>query len=207
MLAAWQSLRSRVCRELFLACLFIATFTISNGELKAQENLAQEKIDRTGYMIGGSAGYGSVDVHTAEVSKDSYGTFALGFRGGYAVNPHAVIGIELNGWTLKPYDYNGRDPAKGESVSNVSLFVNYFPLAEIPVYIAGGAGQLTYTNNSQEINGRDSGSSWFAGGGYEIPISKETMLVPQFRYSQGQFTGGDFAVYEFAIGLHWYPGK
>lgn len=188
-------------RAFFLTVLLFSVLAIAQGA-----SLARENVDRTGYVIGASAGYGSVDVHTTEVSKDSYGTFALGFRGGYAVTPHAVIGIELNGWTLKPYDFND-DPTKGESVSNVSLFVNYFPFEEIPIYITGGAGQLSYINNSAEVNGRDSGSSWFAGGGYEISLSKEIMLVPQFRYSEGEFTGGDFSVYEFAVGVNWYPGK
>jgi len=200
MIDAWQIVRAKAGRGLFPVCLFIATFSIVYGKLLAQENL-----DRTGYVIGGSAGYGSVDVHTTEVSKDSYGTFALGFRGGYAVNPHAVIGIELNGWTLKPY--NTEDPTKGESVSNVSVFVNYFPFEETPIYITGGAGQLSYINNSPEVNGRDSGGAWFVGSGYEIPLSKEVMLVPQLRYSQGSFTGGDFAAYEFAVGVNWYLGK
>jgi hypothetical protein len=187
-------------RVLFLACLLLSALTIAQGKLLAQEN-----VDRTGYVIGGSAGYGSVDVHTTEVAKDSYGTFALGFRGGYAVTPHAVIGVELNGWTLKAY--NTEDPTKGESVSNVSVFVNYFPFRELPIYITAGGGLLSYTNNSPEVNGRDSGSSWFVGSGYEIPLSEEIMLVPQLRYSEGDFTGGDFRVYELALGVNWYFGK
>lgn len=200
MIAGCQIVRAKAWRGLLLTCLFIFTYSIFYGKLLAQEN-----VDRTGYVIGGSAGYGLIDVHTAEVSKDSYGSFALGFRGGYAVNPHAVVGIELNGWTLKAYDLE--DPSKGESVSNLSLFVNYFPFEEIPLYITGGAGQLSYINNSPGVNGRDTGGSWFIGSGYEIPLSKEMMLVPQFRYSQGNFTGGDFEVYEITVGINWYSGR
>lgn len=200
MIIAWQSLRAKAWRVFSLACLVSSPLLLVDGKL-----LAQESVERSGIVVGASAGYGSIDVHTAEISKDSYGTFALGFRGGYAFNPHIVAGLELDGWTLKPYDLE--DPSKGESVSNVSLFLNYFPFQEFPIYISAGIGYLSYSNNSPDVNGRDSGESWFVGSGYEIPLSKEMMLVPQLRYSEGDFTGGDFAAYEVTIGINWYLGK
>jgi len=170
------------------------------------ENIfSQEKVDRNGFILGGWAGYGLMNVHTDNISRNSYGTFALSFRGGYTIISKAVIGLELNGWTLKAYDI--KDPSKGESVSNVSLFLNYFPFKDLPLYITGGGGQLSYTNNSPEVNGRDKGGSWFVGSGYEIPISYNFNLVPQIRYSQGNITGGNFRVYELAFGINWYSGN
>ena len=166
---------------------------------------ALDRIDRSGFALGIGAGYGSVDVRADNVSRNSYGSFALGFRCGYAVAPYAVVGLELNGWTLKGYDAG--DPSKGESLGNSSLFVDAFPVGQIPFYLAGGVGRLSYSNNRPGGGGRDTGRSWFLGAGYEIPISARWQAVPQLRYSRGRFTGGNFGVYELSVGLNWYSGR
>ena len=167
--------------------------------------LAQDNVDRNGFALGGWAGYGQMNVNTDNISRSSYGTFALGFSGGYAITSKIVMGIELNGWTLKAFD--SKDPSRGESISNISIFINYFPIVGLPLFIEGGGGQLSYTNNSPNVSGRDKGGSWFVGSGYEIPIFQKLIIVPQIRYSQGNFTGGDFKVYELALGMRWYSGK
>jgi len=187
-------------RKLSGALLFILFLWMLPGEIYAQEN-----IDRNGFVLGGWAGYGQMNVNTDNTSRGSHGTFALGFKGGYAITSKVIIGLELNGWTINAHDIN--DPSKGESVSNGSIFINYFPLDNLPLYIAGGGGQLSYRNYSPGINGRDNGGSWFIGSGYEIQISNKLMLVPQIRYSQGNITGGNFKVYEMALGINWYSGK
>jgi len=146
-----------------------------------------------------------MNVNTDNISRSSYGTFTLGLSGGYTITSKLIMGIELNGWTLKAF--NTEDPSEGESVSNVSIFINYFPFVNHPLFIDGGGGRLSYTNNSPNVNGRDKGGSWFVGSGYEIPISNKLVLVPQIRYSQGNFTGGDFEVYEIALGTRWYSGN
>ena len=193
-------MRTKQLRKIFLAGLFITIIWMLPEIILAQEN-----IDRNGFVLGGWAGYGQMNVNTDNISRSSYGTFALGFSGGYAITSNIVMGIELNGWTLKAFDT--KDPSRGESISNISMFANYFPVDNMPLFIEGGGGQLSYTNNSPNVNGRDKGGSWFVGSGYEIPISKKLMLVPQIRYSQGNFTGGDFKVYELALGMKWYSGK
>jgi len=200
MIEARHLMRANRCGKLFLAGLLITIFWMLPENILAQEN-----IDRNGFFLGAWAGYGRMNVHTDNISRNTYGTFALSFRGGYTVTSKAVIGLEINGWTLKAYDI--KNPSKGESVSNISLFIDYFPFQDLPLYIAAGGGQLSYTNNSTEVNGRDKGGSWFFGSGYEIPISNNYNLVPQIRYGQGNFTGGNFRVYELALGINWYSGK
>jgi len=185
--------------------LFLAVFFITINWMLPETILAQDNVDRNGFVLGGWAGYGQMNVNTDNISRSSYGTFALGFSGGYAITSKIVMGIELNGWTLKAFDT--KDPSRGESISNISIFINYFPIVGLPLFIEGGGGQLSYTNNSPNVNGRDKGGSWFVGSGYEIPISKKLIIVPQIRYSQGNFTGGDFKVYELALGIKWYSGK
>jgi hypothetical protein len=185
---------------LISSCLIVSVFGIFPEKISAEEY-----IERTGIVIGGWAGYGLMDVNTDDSSGSSHGTFALGLKGGYAITSKFITGLELNGWTLKAY--NNKDPSKGETVSNVSIFINYFPFKYLPIYFAGGGGQLSYTNNSPSVNGRDKGGSWFVGSGYEYKISNKLLLVPQIRYSQGNFTGGNFNVYEIAVGMNWYSGS
>jgi hypothetical protein len=185
--------------------LFVLGLLITIFCMPPEIILAQDKADRSGFLFGGWAGYGQMNVSTDNDSSNSHGTFALSFRGGYAVMSNVVIGLELNGWTIEAY--NLEDPSKGESVSNVSLFFNYFPFKDLPLYITGGGGQLSFTNNNPEVDGRDNGGSWFVGSGYEIPLSKNLNFVPQIRYCQGDFTGGSFDVYELAVGINWYSGK
>lgn len=186
--------------KLFLVGFFMAMICMLPETISAQDN-----VDRNGFVLGGWAGYGRMHVNTENASGSSYGTFALGFRGGHTITSRVVMGMELNGWTLKAFDT--RDPSRGESVSNISIFANYFPVAGLPLFLEGGGGRLSYTNNSPNVSGRDKGSSWFVGSGYEIPTSQKLIIVPQVRYSQGNFTGGDFNVYEFALGMKWYSGK
>ena len=193
-------MRTKKWIKIFLAGLFITIIWMLPEIILAQEN-----VDRNGFVLGGGAGYGQMNVNTDNISRSSYGTFALGFSGGYVITSKIVMGLELNGWTLKAF--NTKDPSRGESISNISMFINYFPIDNMPLFIEGGGGQLSYTNNSPNVNGRDKGGSWFVGSGYEIPISQKLMLVPQIRYSQGNFTGGDFKVYELALGMKWYSGK
>jgi opacity protein-like surface antigen len=141
---------------------------------------------------------------SGNISRGSNGTFTLGFSGGYAITSRFVLGVEVNGWTLESYDLE--DPSQGESISNVSIGINYFPFV-LPIFIDVGVGQVSYTNNSPNVSGRDKGVSWFLGSGFELPINKNLLFVPQLRYSQGNFTGVDFSVVELTLGIRWYSGK
>jgi len=162
---------------------------------------AQEYIEPNTFSFGGWAGYGSMNVSKDNGSNSSQSAFALGFKAGYTITSRVRMGFELNGWTLKAYNYN--DPSQGESIGNLSAFINYFPVNDFPIYLAGGAGKSVYTNNNPTISGRDTGGSWFVGSGYEYPISKQWMLVPQIRYGQGNFTGASYRVYEMSLGMNW----
>lgn len=182
---------------LFILCLSACVLFVNVNSVHAEG-----KITRKGFEMGGYLGYGLVNVKADDVGKSSYGSFALGFQGGYAVTPRSIIGLEVNGWTLEAY--NNEDPSEGESVSNISLFMNYFPSEMVPLYISVGGGQVSYMNNSPRVNGRDRGISWFLGSGYEIPLTDNMMLAPQIRYTRGDITDGNFGVFELSIGMHWY---
>jgi hypothetical protein len=169
------------------------------------ENLsAQEYGGHAGALeISGWAGYGLVDVNANNSAASSRSAFALGFRGGYAITSRVAVGLELSGWTINAYDFN--NPSHGESISNVSAYMDYSPFNDLPLYFTWGGGQTSYVNNDPLVaGGRDSGGSWFLGSGYEYPLAEKLMLVPQIRYSRGSFSSGDFHAYEMALGLKWY---
>jgi len=187
-----------VRREAIVQALLIILFIGICPEARS----AQEYMEPDTFSFAGWAGYGSVNVSSDNSSNGPQSALALGFRAGYAINSRFLMGLELNGWTLKSYNYN--DPTQGESISNISVFMNYFPVNQLPIYLTGGAGKSSYTNNSPAVGGRDTGRSWFVGSGYEYPISKQWMLVPQIRYGQGNFTGASYRVYEMSLGMNWY---
>lgn len=192
-------MRTNLAKKLLLPVLIV-----SISWMLPERTLAQENAYRNGFVLGGWAGFGQVNLDSGNISRSSNGTFTLGFTGGYAITSRFVLGVEVNGWTLK--SYNLEDPSQGESISNVSIGINYFPFV-LPLFIDAGVGQASYTNNSPNVSGRDKGVSWFLGSGFELPINEKLVFVPQLRYSQGNFTGVDFTVVEVTLGIRWYSGK
>jgi hypothetical protein len=185
--------------------------TAGRPEKASHENESGEKVtppgvDRIDILDASrkNLGPGKCISDSGNISRSSNGTFTLGFTGGYAITSRFVLGVEVNGWTLK--SYNLEDPSQGESISNVSIGINYFPFV-LPLFIDAGVGQASYTNNSPNVSGRDKGVSWFLGSGFELPINEKLVFVPQLRYSQGNFTGVDFTVVEVTLGIRWYSGK
>jgi hypothetical protein len=183
----------RLNRTIIALCLLLAA---------ADNCFAQNDIIRKGFTFGGTVGYGSIGVNHDLNMHYSGKSFALGFQGGYAVTPKIILGLELNGWTIKPFDLY--DPTVGESVSNTSIFLNVFPFNNIPFYFSGGAGKSYYRNNSPLVNGQEAGTATFVGCGYELPLSRRLSIGPQFRHSRGSFSGGDYGVSEIALAIHWY---
>ncbi|TFH30736.1 MAG: hypothetical protein E4G97_05240 [Deltaproteobacteria bacterium] len=114
-------MRKYLSGKLFLAGLSLLIFWALPGRISAQEDA-----DRSGFVLGGWAGYGQMNVDSENISSSSNGTFSLGFSGGYAITSKFVLGVEVNGWTLE--SYNLQDPSKGESISNVLIAINYSPL-------------------------------------------------------------------------------
>jgi|WetSurMetagenome_2_1015567.scaffolds.fasta_scaffold90490_2 hypothetical protein len=186
----------------WLKKLYPATIVFCLLLLSCENGFAQTDIIRKGFTFGGTAGFGSIGYRHDINTNSSDKTLALGFHGGYAITRNTILGLELNGWTIKEFDLS--DPSVGESVSTTSIFLNVFPIKNIPFYLSGGVGKSYYTNNSTYVNGRETGSASFIGCGYELPLSQRLSIGPQFRYSQGSFSGGKYSVSEIALAIHWY---
>jgi hypothetical protein len=219
-----QKENARPYRLFQFIILCILTFLFTHGAY-AQE---KEHILRKGFTLGATMGYGSARyiLNNKDVSDSS---FAFGFHGGYAITRNIVFGLEINSWMIEQYNGNYTDSAhwydyiffdpdgddyylfhdyhestKGESIDNVSLFLNVFPFHNSPFYLTGGAGKGFYEKIAGNKKYEDDGRAWFLGCGYEFPVDKNMTMGPQFRYSRGRFSNGNYSIAEVSLAFHWY---
>lgn len=173
---------------------------------------AQDNINRKGFTLGTTLGYGSINYEYKDINA-SEDTFALGLQVGCAITPKFIAGLEVNGWTIEAFNSGGYfayyyyyydEPSEGESISNVSMFLNIFPINNRPFYITCGIGKGYYEKYLGHEVYEDGGLSWFLGCGYEFPITKAMTFAPQFRYSNGNFHHGNYNVSELSIAFRYY---
>jgi hypothetical protein len=154
-----------------------------------------------------------------KLTSDQFNTarnpvFALGFVGGHSLGNRGRIGLELNGWLLQ--SFNPNNPEVGESVSNVLVIVDVFPIRKTPIFLRTGPGLALYQNNRPGgFNG--TGWSWTAGVGYEILLTEKFGLAPIVDYSAGGLgdvrntlaveTGRRYSVVEFKVAIAWHFGR
>ena len=179
-----------------LAILIIIAFLgfsqISSG------TLAEEKFERAGFWGGLDVGVGFIQRSFAEIEEDDT-NFFLGFEGGYTINPHFLIGVELSGWLLESSDVN--DPSKGEGISQVFLTTRLYPSASMGLFAKVGGGYVSYWNNRPgEPSSRD-GWGLSLGGGYDFPLNKNFAISPFINYSFGEADDQDHNIWTLGIGL------
>jgi len=134
------------------------------------------------WWVGLELGDGQLKLTSDQVIGTRNPAFALGFVGGHSLGNRARIGLELNGWLLQSFNLN--NPAVGESVSDVLVVVDAFPIRQTPLFLRAGPGVALYQNNRP--GGFDgSGWSWTAGVGYEIPLTERFGLAPIADYAAG----------------------
>ena len=159
-------------------------------------------------------GEGQLKLTSDQFNRARNTLFALGFAGGHRLGNRVRVGLELNGWLLQSFNLN--NPAVGESVSNVSAVVDWFPIRKTPIFLRAGPGLALYQNNRPGgFNG--TGWSWTAGMGYEIPLTEKFGLAPIVDYSAGGLgdvrntlaveTGRRYSVVEFKVAIAWHFGR
>lgn len=159
-------------------------------------------------------GEGQLKLTSHQLNTARNPVFALGFVGGHSLGNRARVGLELNGWLLQSFNLN--NPAVGESVSNVLVVVDVFPIRKTPIFLRAGPGLALYQNNRPGgFNG--TGWSWTAGVGYEIPLTEKFGLAPIVDYSAGSLgdvrntlgveTGRRYSVVEFKVAIAWHFGR
>ena len=152
------------------------------------------------------AGGGSITFTSDQQKGDAKTRLALGFAGGYQPSDWLRVGAHLNGWTMQAGDLN--DPAKGVGVSNLGGIVDVMPSHRYRLFARGGFGLSMYANNHPDGE-FGHGPGWEAGGGYEIPISRQIRLAPMVEYASGGLgkaspslplqTGLRYSVVEFKL--------
>ena len=158
-------------------------------------------------------GDGQLRLTSDQFNTNRNPAFALGFLGGHSLGNRARIGLELNGWLLQ--SFNLSNPAVGESVSNVLVLVDAFPIRQTPIFLRAGPGLALYQNN-RPGGSNGSGWAWTAGVGYEIPLTEKLGLAPIVDYAAGSFgdvrntiaveTGRRYSVVEFNVAIAWHFG-
>ncbi len=159
------------------------------------------------------AGDGQLQLTSDQQESSRRATFEFGFAGGHRLGDRARVGLEVNGWLLQASNFN--DPTVGENVSNVLGVIDVFPVPKVPFFLRGGAGLAMYMNNRPDGYGGN-GFAWVAGGGYEIPVTRNLAIAPIVDYAAGTFsdvrnpltvqTGRGYSVIEFKAGFVWHFG-
>jgi opacity protein-like surface antigen len=194
----------------------------------AFKSYAQDGIKSNNFMWGVSFGYGAIKydkkIHPSE------NPLTIGFQAGYSISPHITAGLDLNYLQIKAdnghwddsssaewYDYIFFDPdgedyylfhdyheaTKGENIINASLSLNVYPFQNYPFYITGGGGIGFYEKIIGDKHLNDNGWTYFWGCGYEFRVSKGCTIGPQFKYSKGSFSRGNYNVAEISIAFNF----
>ena len=108
---------------------------ISSGALA--EEKSEERYERSGFWGGVNLGVGFVQL-SFEGTEEDETNFFLGFEGGYSINPHFLVGVELSGWLLEAS--NLEDPAKGGGISQAFLITRYYPSSSMGLFAKVGGG-------------------------------------------------------------------
>ncbi len=183
-----------------LVCVFlISTFFITASAV------AEEKQPRTGFWVGMDAGAGLLKQSLDEGNKDNT-SFFLGFKGGYTINPHFLIGLELSGWLLETSDQicfyaYCSDASEGEGIMQIFLISQYYPSKASGLFAKAGGGYAEHWNNNAGEPGNKSGWGVTAGGGYDFLVTENVALSPFATFSYGKTGNWDYRAITFGLGL------
>jgi hypothetical protein len=159
---------------------------------------AAEELERAGFWGGMDVGAGYLQ-QSSDGFEANETTFFLGFQGGYTLNEHFLLGLELSGWLLQASDLE--DPSVGEGISQVFLVSRYYPSRDSGFFVKGGGGYVSYWNNRPGEPGRLNGWGVTVGGGYDFSIDKRWALTPFVTYSRGSAGNEEYDVFTVGLGI------
>lgn len=176
-----------------------------------QSQPAQVRYDGP-WWISLGMGEGQLRLSSDQQQGDRVSTFAIGFAGGRRIGNWTRVGMEAGGWTLQAFDLS--NPTVGESVGNVMAIADFLPARNRGLYLRGGVGWATYTNN-RPLGTNGAGLSWETGGGYEIPVWGALRLAPTVLYAAGHLgddryaalIGRRYNVIEFKLAAVYHFGR
>jgi hypothetical protein len=158
---------------------------------------AEDKFERSGYWGGLDFGAGFVQLSDEGMEEDD-NLFYMGFEGGYTLNPHFLIGVELSGWLIEASDL--WDPTEGEGISQIFLIARYYPSSDLGFFAKFGGGYVSHWNNAPGASRKDGWGLTF-GGGYDFPIDRNGAITPFVTYNFGETDDQDHNIWTLGIGL------
>jgi hypothetical protein len=166
---------------------------------------AEESHIRDGFWGGIDAGAGHLKQSFDDGDEDGT-SFFLGFKGGYTINPHFLIGLELSGWLIETSDqycYYAycSDASEGEGIMQVFLISRYYPSQELGFFVKAGGGYVDHWNNSAGESKRKNGWGLTVGGGYDFPVNEYIAISPFATFSYGETGNWDYQAITLGLGL------
>ena len=159
---------------------------------------AEEHYIRNGFWFGIDAGAGLLKQSFDEEDEDDV-AFFLGFKGGYTINPHFLIGLELSGWLLEASE--PADPTKGEGIMQAFLITQLYPSKGSGLFAKAGGGYVSHWNNRPGEPGRKEGWGLTVGGGYDFLLNEKIALSPFATFSYGETGNWDYRAITFGLGV------
>lgn len=159
---------------------------------------AEEHYIRNGFWGGIDTGAGFLQQSFNEEDDDDI-YFFLGFQGGYTINPHFLIGLELSGWLLEASDLE--DPNKGKGISQVFLITRLYPSKGSGLFVKAGGGYVSNWSNRSDEPRRKEGWGLTVGGGYDFLVYEAIALSPFATFSYGETGNWDYHAITFGLGF------
>jgi hypothetical protein len=183
-----------------LVCILLISIFFISATASAEELLI-----RDGFWGGIDVGAGLLKQSFDEGNEDGT-SFFLGFKGGYTINPHFLIGLELSGWLIEASDqycYGGfcSDSSEGESIMQIFLISRYYPSQESSLFAKAGGGYVGHWNNRPGESKSKSGWGLTMGGGYDFLLNENVALSPFATFSYGKTENWDYRAITFGLGI------
>ena len=183
-----------------LVCALLISMFFITATASPEENHI-----RDGFWGGIDAGAGHLKQSFDEGDEDGT-SFFLGFKGGYTINPHFLIGLELSGWLIKASDqycYYGycSDASEGEGIMQIFLISRFYPSEEFGFFVKAGGGYAEHWNNRSGEPNSKSGWGLTVGGGYDFLLNENVALSPFAIFSYGETGNWDYRAITFGLGV------
>ncbi len=164
---------------------------------------AEEIHVRNGFWGGIDAGAGYLKQSFDERNEDDV-YFFMGFRGGYTINPHLLVGLELSGWLLEASDTT--DPDKGKGIMQAFLITQLYPIEDSGLFAKAGGGYVSNWSNRSDEPSRKNGWGFTLGGGYDFMFDDflpdlDIALSPFATFSYGETGNWDYRAITVGVGF------
>ena len=177
--------------------------------------------ERKGFFWGAGLGGGYLErtFSSTNGTDDAAGRFYMEFFGGYAINPHVAIGMEIGGWLIEPdsdtytrnpywpLDNQSSDDPEGEGLSQILVFARLYPYEDRGLFVKLGGGYMDHWLKTSEQYFSEDGWTSVAGVGWDILLSGNWSFTPALSYSYGRAGTQTHQAVTASIGFMWHQWK